>query len=73
MKQSVCKGCGNPIVWATNPATGKKVPLDPKGVIYRAVELPNGEVEAIREDDDSVMISHFQTCPEANKFNRSSK
>ena len=67
---SKCKGCGRTIVWGTNPATGKKVPLDPSAHIYRALLTPNG-VEAIKEDDDDLMVSHFQTCAEANAFNRS--
>ena len=77
MKRSTCKGCGAAIVWAVNPATGKRVPLEPAGrVLYRAIELPDGSVEAIREDptptDDPIMRSHFETCPKANDFSKAS-
>lgn len=73
MKTTACKGCGNPIVWAVNPATGKRVPLDPKAPIYRVVELPNGECEALRESDGELMVSHFSTCPKANDFSGGGK
>lgn len=71
MKTSTCKGCGATIVWATNPATGKKIPLHIVP-IYLIVELPSGECEAIRTDEPYA-VNHFVTCPKANQFNRSSK
>lgn len=71
MKTSPCKGCGNPVVWAINPATGKTVPLDPAGIIYKTVEMGDGSIVAVRVDrEDGYMVSHFQTCPKAGQFSK---
>lgn len=71
MKTSPCKGCGNPVVWAVNPATGKTVPLDPSGIIYKVVEKDDGTVEALQCDKgEGYMVSHFNTCPDANSFSK---
>lgn len=70
-KQATCKGCGAAIVWATNPATGNKVPLDLKPLVYRVVDLPNGEAECLVEEDNGELgVNHFATCPKANDFHR---
>lgn len=68
MKRSICKGCGAEMVWAVNPATRKRIPLDIKPPVYIAIELPTGEVEALRCDDGVYGVSHFATCPKANEF-----
>ena len=72
-----CKGCGKPIVWIG------KIPCDPEQIIYRQekkgnlrVVTPNGEVlSAVLSDDPSTAtgvgyISHFATCPQADRFRR---
>lgn len=75
MKTVPCKGCGAPLVWAVNPATGKRVPLDARSVVYQLVEqLQVGaepKLEAIRKPNH--FVSHFQTCPKAAEFSRSKK
>ncbi len=72
MKESKCAGCGATIVWAVNPATGKKVPLDPRAPIYRFVDAPGGP-EALRETDGELMVSHFATCTKAADFSGRNK
>lgn len=69
---STCKGCGAEIVWATNPATGKKVPLDAKSTrfIYRHV---SEKEECLQEDDDELFVSHFLTCKRADRFSGGGK
>lgn len=64
-----CKGCGRPIVWATNPKTGKKVPLDPSAQVYH-VRNVDGRIECLQDERPTVMVNHFQTCADANKFNK---
>jgi len=56
-----CKSCGAPIVWVRS-VINKPIPLDPK--IYRVV-TEDGVVVKGR-------ISHFATCPNADKFRRKS-
>lgn len=68
--KSKCRGCGRTIVWAFHPGTGKNVPLDPSAVIYRAVLMPNGKVECIKEYEDDLMVNHFNTCSKAGEFSK---
>lgn len=75
MRRAVCKGCGRPIIWATNPATGKRVPIDPTPVSYHVYETKGGEIECIPvdcPDGDVIGVNHFSTCPSANGFNKRS-
>lgn len=73
MKTSVCKGCGKPIVWATNPQSGKKVPITlvPTYLVY---DIGDQETECIinvpNDVDDRLGINHFLVCPKANDFHR---
>jgi hypothetical protein len=69
-----CKGCGALIVWA-ELANGKRVPLDPRPAVYD-VTLAGVAHEALtaeRADRRRYMVSHFATCPEANRFSGASK
>jgi len=66
MKKGKCRGCGKEIIWGENADTGRPVPLDPTPPVYHVVELPNGKVMAHR--DKHSMVTHFATCPDANKF-----
>jgi len=68
---SACKGCGKTIVWAEVKVEGKpvvRVPLDPRPPIYR-VDRPGHATRA----EDRWMVTHFATCPKANKFSGSKK
>ena len=70
MNYSTCKGCGAKIIWAVNPATGSKIPIDTKPTVYRLIEV-NGRVEAIKEEVESpdiLGVSHFATCSKAADF-----
>jgi len=64
VRESPCKGCGKPIVWATT-RDGKKIPLDAKPPVYRVTEVDD-LVWCDRVTD--VMVSHFVTCKEAHRF-----
>ena len=52
------------------PDTGKKIPIDPKPIIYRVYEMKNG-IEAVPEvidGEDILGVNHFTTCPTASEF-----
>lgn len=73
MRTSFCKGCKKPIIWAhivkEGQRTGKRIPLDPRPVIYRLTsgwDATEYEAQAILQTEG--MCSHFVTCPKANRF-----
>ncbi len=67
-----CRSCGKEIVWAETQH-GKKVPLDPKALVF-SVAAENGKMVAVSvtghrgPSGDMLMVSHFATCPDANKW-----
>jgi hypothetical protein len=65
-----CRGCGKEIEWGTTP-DGKRVPLDPSPPVYRVVARGEGGLKV--ERDREAMVSHFSTCPDANRFSASKK
>jgi hypothetical protein len=67
-----CKGCGVPIVWA-ELENGKRVPLDPRPAVYEVTleGIAPEALSATRADRRRFMVSHFATCPDANRFSRS--
>ena len=82
MKRGKCRGCGADIVWIHTPG-GKSMPCDVDPVLYRAragapgkVVTPNGEVLScelnVAPDEATGIgyVSHFATCPQAEKFRR---
>ena len=82
MKASPCKGCGKPIVWGVT-ADGKRIPLDPRPVVYHAVEESEFEnrVTCTRVPEatntagtkTACYVSHFATCPKASEFGKGRK
>ncbi len=72
MRTSSCKGCGKEIVWAfitkNGTRTGKKIPLDPRPLIYRVGAFDQFEYEATPISQAEGMVGHFSTCPKANEF-----
>ncbi len=72
LKTSACRGCGKPIIWAVTEE-GKKIPLDPRPPVYLMQivlkdDIATG-VNAVR--DERYAVSHFATCPDANRFSKS--
>ena len=64
---SACKGCGNPIVWGETEE-GKKIPLDPRAPVYVETD-PDTQTQPIPVTRSRIaMVSHFATCPDANRF-----
>ena len=72
MKTAVCKGCGKQIVWAfitrNGERTGKRVPLDPRPVVYKVKSFDDAEYEAQAIPQAEGMVTHFATCPKADEF-----
>lgn len=73
-KTAKCKECGKDIIWATNPATGKHVPLDAKAVVYKieAREVEGKEVYLALQNPD-FKVTHWATCPKANEVKERQK
>ena len=78
MHTTPCKGCGKPMVWAyivkEGTRTGKRVPLDPRPIVYRLLggfDSPEYEAQALPHVEG--MVTHFATCPNANEFSGSKR
>lgn len=62
-----CKGCGREIVFAKT-AEGKTIPLERRTTgAYRITSALNDQKVTCERVGD-VWISHFVTCPDANRF-----
>ncbi len=74
MRTSECKGCGATMFWAITP-TGAKIPLDARATIYRVSETldPETHLPLCEAVDGGYGISHFRTCPKADRFGRDRK
>ena len=70
LKTQKCKACNTEMIWALTPK-GKRIPLDSKSQVYRLVKGLDGETRA--ERDPGAFVSHFQTCPDANRFSKGGK
>jgi hypothetical protein len=69
---SVCKGCGKEVTWV-RMASGRRNPVE----VWWDIEMANlilfkaqdGELEArVVEPGKGTHLSHFATCPKAEKF-----
>lgn len=67
-----CSGCGRAIIWAQNPDTGKKVPLDATAIVYD-VTHHEGAGEVVVARTHTSFVSHFNTCTKANSFSGGKK
>ncbi|AUX81886.1 hypothetical protein SEA_BOBBOB_45 [Gordonia phage BobBob] len=79
---SACSSCGETIIFAKT-AKGKSMPLDPepnatRGNVYvtgqgrdmTATTLTDALAQRFREDGKLLYLSHFATCPNANRHRR---
>lgn len=75
--QSVCRSCGRKILWALT-GNDKRIPLDPEPVVNGNLEVDaeTGRVRTLKAAELNALlrggnplyhISHFATCPNANK------
>lgn len=77
-----CKSCGAEIIWI-KMRSGKSAPCNPEPIHYRkfvhdvnnmiVLVTPDGDVtpgEVCEDSDLFGYISHFATCPYANKYRK---
>ena len=77
MKRSVCQSCGAFIYWAEQ-ANAKKHPIDAEPVEGGTIKvvIRNGALFIVTffdpnpTDGENRYVSHFATCPHANKHRR---
>ena len=85
MRTTPCRACGAEIGFIKTVA-GKTIPVNPEEVAYEQkaggslkIVTPNGEVLSAERPADPQKatgigyISHFATCPEADRFRRTRK
>lgn len=77
---STCRSCNKPIRWI-ELKSGKKMPVDPdpfelwEAEIGDTVVTDMGDVikydpDKHKGDDREVYVSHFSTCPDADKWRK---
>lgn len=73
IKWANCKGCGKRVLFAEavkdDGSTGI-VCLDPVPAMYHVVYNEDGSALARRATRNRVMVSHFNTCPNASDFGK---
>ena len=79
-----CKSCGAEIIWV-KMRSGKSAPCNPEPIHYRKLVhgenmlllvTPEGDVtpgQAWKDSDLFGYISHFATCPNANRHRKGKK
>lgn len=67
-----CPTCGRDIIWAVNPTTGKRVPIDPRPVIYLLADTVTGlECNPLTAAPGTCLgVSHFATCTKPKHLNK---
>lgn len=70
MSAKACKGCGRPVFFAKDLATGKWEVLENTAPTWEQLGLKEG-VPIVRRSKS--LVSHFNTCPKANNFSSSNK
>lgn len=69
MRESKCRSCGTPIIWAETEA-GKRIPLEAKKVVgFVLFEDEDGKPPLACSE--SIHESHFAHCPQADEHRRS--
>ncbi len=69
MSAKPCRGCGKMVVFAKDP-DGKWQVLDNVSPTWEQVGVKDGVARVIRS---KALVSHFATCPDANKFSASNR
>jgi hypothetical protein len=67
---TTCRGCGKEILWAETEH-GKKIPLDPKALVFSVVKDDHGRLIAVAPSGGPIgekfYVSHWATCREVLK------
>ncbi len=69
MSAKPCKGCGKMVVFAKDKDTNKWQVLDNTAPVWKQIGVKDGVAYVVREH--AALVSHFSTCPDANKFSSS--
>ena len=78
VRYSTCRACGARILWLKT-TKGKNIPCDPGVIRFHAAGGPetfvtvDGKVERGQRQKDGAAwgyISHFATCPQADRFRK---
>lgn len=76
---SACRSCGKPVVWAKVQVTGSPIPLDPDPAPNGNIRLhtkpecevlSQAQIKQAKQDGVALYVSHFATCPEANRWRK---
>lgn len=77
---AICRSCGAEIIWIKMKGSGKAMPCDAKPIPYREVfsngmKLVTESGEVVQgcfegTSDKTGYVSHFATCPNANRHRR---
>jgi hypothetical protein len=71
-----CRSCNAPIIWAISERSGKPIPLDAAPVAdgHGRFAIIRGVARAYIAEDARLgrdrYVSHFSTCPDAERFRR---
>lgn len=66
-----CRGCGKKILWGDN-GVGTKIPLDAVAPCY-VVIFAAADGRPLVKRASGAFVNHFNTCPQANEFNKEKK
>ena len=63
-----CKGCGKEIEYVKSEETGNLVPLQYVSSYEMVTIIEGGVIRMVARRADKAWISHFLTCPKADRF-----
>lgn len=66
----VCRGCGKLIVWVVMES-GKRMPVDPNPSPIGNIVCTKGVGKQVPTPAEDARLSHFATCPQADRFKKS--
>ena len=69
MNQTTCKSCGAAIVYAVT-TSGARMPLDVEPVAGGKYAIVDGDHAVYDRALETGYVSHFATCPNANRHRR---
>lgn len=72
MKKAQCDGCGADIIWIET-VNGRRMPVDYRPVSGFVLMDTKFESDTPKGISGSVRVSHFATCPHANRFRKPAK
>jgi hypothetical protein len=71
-ESAACRSCGAAIYWVVMYPSGKRMPIDAKpvaGLIRVEIGVPDtGHMRG--KDAEELFVSHFATCPNADKHRK---